>query len=418
MEASRWELLTKRRFAPLFVALVLGSFTNNLFKTATLIAIVFRISPDDPAVSASQAAIAAGIFAAPHFLFASIAGQLADRVDKARMARLIKGADVFVMAFGAAALALGSLSLLLLVLFLSGVRGALFSPVKYAMLPHHLRRGELLFGTGLVQAGGVVAGLAGQLCAALLPMDATNMLLVVLPAIAFGASCMIPPAQSIAPQALVDWNIGVGIPRVLRDALAQPALRLPIAGISWFYAVGSVFTSQFAPLVRNELGGDEGVVSLFLIAFAAGVTSGALAVHRLLKGKISLRLVPISAAAAGFLSLDLWIVARDIAPSGGVGATAFLAQASALRLIADLFLLAASAAMSVVPLYTRLQTAGDPAKRARDIAANNILNAFAVLLITIVAGLALKMGASVPSLFAVIGLATLALALAARSFRR
>ena len=73
-----------RSFAPLFVTQFLGAFNDNLFKTAMLFLIAFRVAGNDPHRAATLVTAAAGIFILPFFLFSGVAGRLADAVDKAR----------------------------------------------------------------------------------------------------------------------------------------------------------------------------------------------------------------------------------------------------------------------------------------------------------------------------------------------
>jgi MFS family permease len=113
--------------------------------------------------------LAAGIFILPFFLFSATAGQLADKYDKALLARLVKVLEIVIMAVAV----LGFFAaqpgrLLLAALFLLGLHSTLFGPVKYAILPQHLREGELVGGNALVEAGTFVAILIGTLAGGLL----------------------------------------------------------------------------------------------------------------------------------------------------------------------------------------------------------------------------------------------------------
>ena len=103
MSAPQLSLLAKRRFAPLFATQFLGAFNDNLYRSAMLFLVAFTILRGDPDKAALVAVSAGGIFILPYFLFSSLAGQLADRIDKARMARIVKFAEVAIMAVGAAA---------------------------------------------------------------------------------------------------------------------------------------------------------------------------------------------------------------------------------------------------------------------------------------------------------------------------
>ena len=97
--------------------------------------------------------LAGGIFIAPFFLFSGASGTLADRVDKAAIARWVKIAEIFIMAAGAAGFATASVPLLLVALFGLGTHSTVFGPIKYALLPEHLAEQELVAGNALDRGG-------------------------------------------------------------------------------------------------------------------------------------------------------------------------------------------------------------------------------------------------------------------------
>src|SRR3546814_18794406 len=104
MKASL-RLLGRRRFLPLFATQFLGAFNDNLFKTAMVILVTYHVY-SDPTKEATFNAVAGGIFILPFFLFSALAGQLADSMDKARIIRFVKTAEIFIMLAGAAGLLL------------------------------------------------------------------------------------------------------------------------------------------------------------------------------------------------------------------------------------------------------------------------------------------------------------------------
>ncbi|MEX1147935.1 MAG: MFS transporter, partial [Sphingomonadales bacterium] len=95
-------------------------------------------------------------------------------------------------------------------------------------------------------------------------------------------------------------------------------------------------------------------------------------------------------------------------PGGAlIGLPAFLVQPLAWRLTADFFGLAVVGGIYVVPLYAFLQNRAEPARRARTIAALNVMNAFFMVLSAIVGMIAYSLGASVAGLMAGAGVASL-----------
>ncbi len=101
--------------------------------------------------------LAAGLFILPFVLLSATAGQLADKYEKSRLIRYIKLFEIAIMVIGTAGFYLPSLSLLFVALLLMGVHSTLFGPVKYAILPQHLKPEELVGGNGLVEMGTFVA---------------------------------------------------------------------------------------------------------------------------------------------------------------------------------------------------------------------------------------------------------------------
>ena len=82
MRSPLVQLLTARRFAPLFVTQFLGAFNDNLLKSAMGIVVTFRLAEQAGMDSASLVMLAGAVFIAPFFLFSGASGTLADRVDK------------------------------------------------------------------------------------------------------------------------------------------------------------------------------------------------------------------------------------------------------------------------------------------------------------------------------------------------
>ncbi len=388
-------LLTSRRFGPLFATQFLGAFNDNLFKTALIFFATFHLYAGNAVQAAATATLATGLFGLPFVLFSGLAGDIADARDKAAIARWVKIAEIAFMALGALALAIASLPLGLAVIFLMGVHSAFFGPVKYAILPQHLRTDELLLGTGLVEGGTFVAILLGQIAGGLLAASTAGPVAIAVAAAGCLASRFIPaaPPERVAP---IDWNPATNSWRALRSAFANRNLALATLAISWFWALGAVYTTQFAPLVKNNLGGSEGVATLFLASFSIGIAVGSAGVGRLLGGRVSNRLTPFAALAMAAAGTDLFFAERAMTGgAGGVGA--FLATLGGWRMLADLFAMAVAGGVFSVPLYAVLQTATAPGDRSRTIAANNIINFGFQVAAVLAIGVVIAHGASVPA---------------------
>jgi MFS family permease len=404
---------------PIFVTQFLGAFNDNLFRTAMVMLVIYGIYRD-AAEEATFSAIAGALFILPFFLLSALAGQLADSTDKARMVRLVKTAEIFIMIFGAAGLLLHNVPLLLVALTAMGVHSTFFGPIKYAILPQHLRSDEVLGGTGLVEAGTYIGILGGTLLGGVLVVQrpdgsfhgewaALGVLLVAV--VGRIAGHFVPPAppDPDAPPLVMDWHIIRASIRLVSGTLHIPRLFLAIIAISFFWGMGAVLAAQFPPLVKNALGADQTVATLFLATFSIGVALGSVAVNRLLAGEVSARYSPASALLMGLFVLDLF---RRIhgwpAPGPNLrGFDEFLAMKGSWMVVLDLLGVAIAGGMFVVPLYAFLTTTVPKAETARTIAANNIVNSGFMVAATLILTAAVQAGVTVGDTLLIVAIASI-----------
>jgi MFS family permease len=405
-------LVRTRRFFPLFATQFLGAFNDNLFRTAMVMLVIYGIY-GDATREATFSAIAGGLFILPFFLFSALAGQLADANDKAMMIRVIKTVEIPIMVVGAAGLLIHNVPLLLAALFAMGVHSTFFGPIKYAILPQHLERDEVLGGTGLVEAGTYVAILGGILLGGVLVLQrpdgsfhaewaAVAVLAVALTgrfAAAFVPAA--PPSDDAdmpgLPKRGMDWHVIRASITLVRATLDIRRLFLAILAISFFWAMGAVLAAQFPPLVKNSLGSDQGVATLFLGIFSIGVAIGSVLVNWLLKGKVAARYAPASALAMGLFVLDLYRRVKGWPADGGELYTMgeFLRLADGPWIVADLLGVAIAGGMFVVPLYAFMTITVPKSETARTIAANNIVNSGFMVAATLILTIAVQLGVTV-----------------------
>jgi len=405
MSDAALPLLGSRRFLPLFITQFLGAANDNLFKNAIGILIIYRLLVDNPGLSQVLVSAAAGIFILPYMLFSSIAGELADRMEKSRLMRLIKMAEVAIMILGAAGLYLGDPYLLLGVLFLLGVHSTFFGPLKYSILPQHLKPEELIAGNALIEGGTFVAILLGTIVGGLAilldgGLGLTSILLIGVAGGGLASSLFLPKAPANQPGLRIDWNLWRGTLDVVRTVTRIRDVNLSVIGISWFWAAGAAYLGQLPAFAKQVLGADQQVVTLMLAMFSIGIAVGSIVCERILKGEISARTVPYGALGMALFSLDLFFAGGMAAHSGAeLGIGGFIATVPGLRVLADLFLIAVCGGLFTVPLYTLLQSKSDPRERARAVAANNIVNSLYIVVgSAVVIGL-LKIGAGVTGIF-------------------
>ena len=391
-------LLRQRRFLPLFATQLLNAFNDNLFKNAMVLFVVYSVYNSEEA-EAQFSAIASALFILPFFLLSAMSGQLADMRDKAMIIRMVKLAEIGIMAVGATGLVMAwqgllteavAIPLMLAALFAMGVHSTFFGPIKYAILPQHLKKEEVLAGTGLVEAGTYIAILAGTILAGYLDVQWAALGVVVTACIGYLTSRQVPPAPPYEHGQAVDWHLLRSSIALVRNTMHQREVFYAILAISFFWTIGAVLFIQFPPLAKNVLFASKEVASLFLVIFSVGVAIGSVAINALLKGDVSARYAPASVLFMGAFVAAFWFICHewraDVTSVDLMGVGEFLAQPLAPLVLATLLLIAVAGGMFVVPLYAFLTTKCDPACAARMVAANNIVNSGAMVLGSLIAG--------------------------------
>ena len=410
---AQFDLLKKKKFAPFFWTQFLGAFNDNLFKNAVVILFAFRAASAEDADTLVN--LGAGIFILPFFLFSALAGQVADKFEKGMLIRRIKLLEIAIMALAAVAFFLDSTPLLLVVLFLMGSQSSLFGPVKYSILPQHLRDDELVGGNGLVEMGTFVAILVGTIVGGvLIGVDRVGASLVsgavvTLAIIGWLASRGIPGAEPGAPNLKLNWNIVTESWRTLGFARQNRTVFLSILGISWFWFYGAVVLAQIPGYARDVLGGAESTVTVLLAAFSVGVGLGSVACEKLTASKIEVGLVPFGAFGLTLFGLELFFASTGIPLLAAEGLSSFFSQWRSWRILADLVLIGAFGGFYIVPLYALVQHRSPNETRSRIIAANNILNALFMVLAAVIAIALRQAGLSVTQLFLATAVANLVL---------
>jgi len=393
-------LLATRRFGPYFVTQLLGAFNDNVFRNALFGIVAFQIAviADETADSGSLINIAAGLFILPFFLLSALAGQLADKYDKALLIRQLKIAEIAIMLTGGIAIVTGSVPLLLVIVTLMGAQSAFFGPAKYGLLPVHLSVAELTSGNALVQAGTMVAILLGTIAGGLL-VDiagygrlAVAGLVVVIAVAGWLASRSIPAARPVATDIRIDLNVFRGTWRAIRAATGSRTMLLYVLGISWFWFFGSILIAQLPVYVRDDLHGDQPVATLLLSVFVVGVVAGSILCERFSGRQVEIGLVPIGALGMTVFAVGF---AASPWPEAASSVATVLGSPAGRSILLNLFLLALSAGLYIVPLYAAIQSRADTAEVSRIIAFNNIVNALLMVAAAIVAVLLLEAGLTI-----------------------
>ena len=413
-EQSQFALLGKKRFLPFFITQLLGAFNDNIFKQSLILAILFKISSGaDKALLINLCAL---LFILPFFLFSALGGQFGEKFAKDALIRKIKFAEIVIMLLGAAGVLLGNLPLMLAVLFAMGTQSALFGPVKYSILPQHLKEQELVGGNALVEMGTFLAILAGTIGAGIIMASSgyasiVAACVVLVAVLGYLASRGIPAASPAMPALKLDWNILRQSWLIMKLGLGQrPAVSRSLVGNSWFWFLGAVYLTQIPAYAKEWLYGDESVVTLILTVFSLGIGLGSMLCERMSGHKVEIGLVPFGSIGLTVFGILLWWFSGGF-PEAAVAHDwlTVLSYSQAWWILGSILGIGLFGGFYIVPLYALIQSRTVEHERARVIAANNILNALFMVASAIASILFLSVAElSIPQLFLTISLMNIA----------
>jgi acyl-[acyl-carrier-protein]-phospholipid O-acyltransferase/long-chain-fatty-acid--[acyl-carrier-protein] ligase len=419
-------LLMTRRFAPLFWTQFFSAFSDNFLKNSIVFLVLFH-----PDINASNAealiTLAAAVFIAPYFFLSALGGQLADRYDKAVVARWLKFAEIgiafiavlgFWLHYPMGTIGYGKVSIVILyvALFLFGVIASLFGPIKYGILPDHLARSELPAGNALVEGATFIAILLGTIVGGIAHSgDPAKfaLLMIVFSLMCWGASLFIPRTGQAAPDLVVQKNILASTGGLLKFLREDPRLLWGALVTSWFWLVGAVALSLMPPLVKNVLGGSEEVVTTCLAIFSISIAVGSGLAAWLAAGRIILLPTLIGAVLLGLFSIDLGWSTLGAAPISRLdGYFSIFQTGRGLRFAVDLAGLAIAGGLFIVPTFAAVQAWAGADRRARVVAAVNVLNAACMAGSAVIVAMLQKAGMTTSQLFLSLGICSLLVAIA------
>nr|WP_218645239.1 MFS transporter [Aquitalea sp. LB_tupeE] len=357
----------------------LGAFNDNLLKTAIVVLISYHgltLSGMSPELLVNMAA---GVFILPFFLFSATAGKLSERFDKAMIARGVKLAEIGIMLLAGVGFFLHAAGPLMAALFLMGCHSAFFGPLKYSVLPQYLKEHELVGGNGMIEMGTFLAILIGQIIGSLMteggPLLIVSLLLLTA-VCGWLFSRRMPAAPPGAPDLQLSFNFMADSVRLVGQAWRIADVRSAILGISWFWLMGAVYTTQLPTFTRLHLGGDAQVYTVMLALFSIGIGLGSVICAKLSHGRLQLGLVLLGSAGMTVFGADLALGAMQRYQGALMPLGTFLTQLGSWRHMLDVALLGFFGGFFTVPLYTWLQISSPDSFRSQAIAANNIINGF------------------------------------------
>lgn len=384
--SNQWELLRHRNFSPFFWTQFAGALNDNLFKQGLILFLTFSgiVATEHLALVNNLGAL---LFILPFFLCSAFAGQLADKMEKSSLIQRIKLLEIALMTLGAWGFLSQNLYLLMTILCLMGLQSTLFGPVKYSLIPQALHSEELVGGNALVEMGTFLAILIGTILAGLwfesdnnaLSGISTSILFIAI--IGWASSRRIPPLAPNDPSLTIDWHLLRQTKLCISFARVETSVFLSILGISWFWFLGAAYLTQFAQFAKVTLHGTPSIATFFMAMLAIGIALGSAACERLSRHRVEAGLVPIGAFGLSLCGLDLGMqhyLPASVVPEA-VTFGHFITSGLGARIAVDILLLGIFGGLYIVPLYALVQQRSPDKLRSRIIAANNIINAFAMV---------------------------------------
>jgi len=409
-----FSLLASRRFGPFFFTQFLGAFNDNVFRQALILLIA---SGAVTAVSVNTLNnVALALFILPFFLFSALAGQVADKYDKASLVRKIKFVEVCIMSAAAVGFFFDAVYFLLGVLFCMGLQSTFFGPIKYSIIPQQLDDKELVSGNALVEMGTFLAILLGSISGVLLKMDGVGdgvvaITVVGLALLGYLAARGIPSAPAADHGLKINWNLWKETWHIVGYAREVKSVWMCVLGISWFWFLGAAYTTQLKVYVDDYLLGTDGLYAVLLGTFSIGIGLGSFLCEKLSGKRVELGLVPLGSIGLSVFGVDLFFSYAGLAGNGQVDIAGFLQQAGGYRVLMDLLGIGVFGGFYIVPLFAFIQHRSNPKHLSRIIAANNILNAL-LMVGSAVAGIVLVglLELTVPQFFLALALANVLVA--------
>jgi len=417
MSESQKSLFTDRRFMPMMLTQAFSCFNDSLLKNSLIMIITFKavlLSEISPPV---LILIANTIFIVPFVFLSGLAGQLSDKYDKARIVQIVKAVEIAIVALSIYGFSHNNIVILFASLTLMGIHSTFFGPIKYSILPEHLKREELVAANGYIEASTFVMILVGSLLGGL-AVDGVNAvfaMMMIVSIAGFISSLYILPSTNVNPDIKINLNFFEETWSIINYATSKKQVFLAILGISWFWFISAGIMSQIPTLTKDIFACDQYVTNLFLAVFSIGVGVGSLLCNRIFGHEISTRYVFIALMGLSLAGIDLFFASRISAvayePDQLRSISAFVFKLHNVRILVDLFLIAMFAGIYIVPLYAVMQYFSAPAFRSRIIAANNVISSIFMVASSILIGILYNVGCSVTTIIFIIWLLNIIVAI-------
>jgi len=368
-----------------------GALNDNFLKLAIIYALgVWWVGGDEK----EMLGLVGIAFAVPFLLFLGLGGNLADKFSKSKIAQWAKFSEIFIGLCAVLAFYSQSIVGLFLVAFLMSSQSAIFSPVKYGIIPELAGRGGIAKANGFIQAATYIAIIVGTLLAPLVSTySGQNFILMGFLAGLIG---------------LTGWLFSLGLPRTPCGGGASKVSPLILPNVLralkyvhrdgfltlavWSSAYFS-FVAGFSQLNLLSYGTEhllleskESATWLFLF-IALGVGAGSILAGKASRDGIEFGIVPVGAFLVALCSLCLGLL-----PAGSFMLAGLICG-----------LLGLGAGLFIVPVESFVQFRTDPARRGEIIAAAGWLSWVGILLASGLVFILPKLGLTAAGGFLLVG---------------
>lgn len=415
MKHNFFSLIKEKPFGFLFWIQLFGAFHDNLFRATLLVMVTFGVGVETFGEENSLilTTVIGGVAILPFLLFSSIAGQLADKYDKSDLIRVLKGVEIGIMFIALMGFLTHSLNILLFTLFLSMVQSSIFGPIKYSYIPNLYKDGKLINANALVESSTFVAIIAAMQASLIfayfwgVSQYILGFVLLSFAILGYTFARQLPASKPADPSIKLNWNLYEETLKIVRYAAQDRRLFLAIIGISWFWVIGIVMLTYILAYAKNIIGGNMMLGNYFMTLFALGIGVGSYLSHKIMRSEVDAYLVPWGAAATTLFLIYFVFISHQVNFSESVGVLHFLSTAIGWHISMALFFIAASTGLSLVPLYTLMQTLSKSSHCSRVVAANNIMNSFFMVISTIVTIILIKLNVTLLNIFLIVALLNL-----------
>jgi MFS family permease len=381
-------LLNTRKFLPLFSVQFLNAMSDHMLKNAILVMITYQGLTIGGLSRELSVNISTLLFILPFFLFSSYAGKIADMYSKVKLIRYIKICEIFIIVLAATGIFSRSVEILIFSLVAMGTHSTFFGPIKFSILPQYIKeRKVLLLANGYIELGTFVAVLIGQTLGSW--YMANEELEIIVGLMTFSTisglilSYRMEKTMPLGTKEKFHWNLFKDTWLSYRKVVVDKKIKNNIHAISWFWAMGVVYSTQLPVFTQIYMGGCAHVFSILLAIFSISIGLGSLICAKISDGKIVKQFVILGSVGMAFFSMILIGInfhPHDHCLTLAEFSTSWYGVVNYILI----FMIGFSAGFYSVTCYNELQVISPIEILSQVIGVNNVLNSSYMLLCSLI----------------------------------